>query len=138
MRKIRIICLLASLSLLTGCAKEDVPAIQFYQESYTVSAQGGEVIIPVNHTGIDNATISFRNPEHNFEYDNSTGDMTPIEGWCKITKIINDYEVTRALAQWDSGVVLSIEPNDEGFERTATLTIYSFNISKSVLIKQGF
>ena len=138
MRKIQIICLLASLSLLTGCAIEDVPAIQFYQESYTVSAQGGEIIIPVNHTGINDATISFRDPEHNFEYDNTNGDLTPIEGWCKITKIINHYDATRDLAQWDSGVTLWIEPNEEGRERIATLTIYSFNISKSVLIKQGF
>ncbi|MBQ7855672.1 MAG: BACON domain-containing protein [Alistipes sp.] len=138
MKKFRIVCLLASLSLITGCAIEDAPAIQFYQESYTVSQKGGEVIIPVNHTGINDATISFRNPEHNFEYDNETGDMTPIEGWCKITKIIDHYDMTRDLAQWDSGVVLHFEPNDEGVERTATLTIYSFNIHKSIVIKQAF
>lgn len=138
MKKFLVLAIALSAAVLTGCTSWDRPEISFYQESYTVSAQGGEVIIPVNHTGISDATISFRLQEDNFEDDQSTGDLTPIEGWCKITKIINRYEPTRDLAMWDSGILLSIEPNNKGAERTATLTVYSFNISESILIKQGF
>ena len=43
---------------MVGCAIKDTPTISFYEESYTVSSKGGELIIPVSSTGIDAVIIS--------------------------------------------------------------------------------
>ena len=93
---------------MVGCAIEDTPAISFYEESYTVSKEGGELIIPVNSTGIDAVTISYRSSMDAWEVDPETGDRTP-SGWIKVVKLIEHYEQTRDLAQWDSGIYLNKE-----------------------------
>ena len=122
---------------MVGCAIEDTPAISFYEESYTVSSEGGELIIPVNSTGIDAVTISYRSSMDAWEVDPETGDRTP-SGWIKVVKLIEHYEQTRDLAQWDSGIYLQIEPNEEGAERIGYVTVSSFMLEKKVTIKQGF
>ena len=122
---------------MVGCAIEDTPAISFYEESYTVSKEGGELIIPVNSTGIDAVTISYRSSMDAWEVDPETGDRTP-SGWIKVVKLIEHYEQTRDLAQWDSGIYLQIEPNEEGAERIGYVTVSSFMLEKKVTIKQGF
>ena len=122
---------------MVGCAIEDTPAISFYEESYTVSKEGGELIIPVNSTGIDAVTISYRSSMDAWEVDPETGDRTP-SGWIKVVKLIEHYEQTRDLAQWDSGIYLQIEPNEEGAERIGYVTVSSFMAEQKVTIKQGF
>ena len=122
---------------MVGCAIEDTPAISFYEESYTVSSEGGELIIPVNSTGIDAVTISYRSSMDAWEIDPETGDRTP-SGWIKLVKVIEHYEQTRDLAQWDSGIYLQIDPNEEGAERIGYVTVSSFMLEKKVTIKQGF
>jgi hypothetical protein len=121
---------------MVGCAIEDTPAISFYEESYTVSSKGGELIIPVSSTGIDAVTISYQSSMDAWEVDPETGDRTP-SGWIKVVKLIENYD-TRALAQWDSGIYLQIEPNEGGVERIGYVTVRSFMIEKKVAIKQGF
>ena len=54
-----------------------------------------------------------------------------------MVKLIEDYD-TRALAQWTSGIVLQIEPNDRGAERIGYVTVRSFMAEEKVAIKQGF
>ena len=122
---------------MVGCAIEDTPAISFYEESYTVSKEGGELIIPVNSTGVDEVSISYQSSMDAWEVDPETGDRTP-SGWIKVVKLIEHYEQTRDLAQWDSGIYLQIEPNEEGAERIGYVTVSSFMLEKKVAIKQGF
>ena len=121
---------------MVGCAIEDTPVVSFYEESYTVSSKGGELIIPVNSTGVDAVTISYRSSMDAWEVDPETGDRTP-SGWIKVVKLIEHYD-TRDLAQWDSGIVLQIDPNEEGAERIGYVTVSSFMAEKKVTIKQGF
>ena len=131
-----LVMAVAALAMV-GCAIEDTPAISFYEESYTVSSKGGELIIPVNSTGIDAVTISYRSSMDAWEIDPETGDRTP-SGWIKLVKVIEHYEQTRELAQWDSGIYLQIEPNEEGAERIGYVTVCSFMAEEKVTIKQGF
>lgn len=131
-----LILAVAALAMV-GCAIKDTPAISFYEESYTVSSEGGELIIPVSSTGIDAVTISYQSSMDAWEVDPETGDRTP-SGWIKVVKLIEHYEQTRDLAQWDSGIYLQIEPNEGGVERIGYVTVRSFMIEKKVAIKQGF
>lgn len=131
-----LILAVAALAMV-GCAIKDTPTIEFYEESYTVSSEGGELIIPVSSTGIDAVTISYQSSMDAWEVDPETGDRTP-SGWIKVVKLIEHYEQTRELAQWDSGIYLQIEPNEGGAERIGYVTVRSFMIEKKVAIKQGF
>ena len=120
-----------------GCAIEDTPVVSFYEESYTVSSNGGELIIPVTSTGVDEVIITYRSGTDAWEVDPETGDRTP-SGWIKLVKVIERHESTRSLAQWTSGICLEIEPNDTGVEREAYVTVESFQAKAKVTIKQGF
>ena len=130
-----LILAVAALAMV-GCAIEDIPSVSFNEESYTVSSNGGELIIPVNSTGVDEVSISYQSGMDAWEVDPETGDRTPA-GWIKVVKLIEHYD-TRALAQWTSGIVLQIEPNERGVERIGYVTVRSFMAEKTVTIKQGF
>ena len=119
-----------------GCQIQDVPSVSFYEESYTVSSKGGELIIPVNSTGVDEVFITYKSSVDAWEVDPETGDRTP-GGWIKVVKLIEHYD-TRALAQWTSGICLQIEPNDRNAERICYVTVRSFMAEEKVAIKQGF
>ena len=121
---------------MVGCVIEDIPAVSFSQEEYTVSSKGGELIIPVNSTGVDDVQITYQSGLDAWEIDPETGDKTP-SGWIKVVKVIEHYD-TRDLAQWDSGIVLQIEPNERGVERIGYVTVSSFMAEAKVTIKQGF
>ena len=122
---------------MVGCHKiQDIPEVSFYEESYTVSSQGGELVIPVNSTGVDDVQITYQSGMDAWEIDPETGDRTP-GGWIKLVKVIEHYD-TRDLAQWDSGIVLQIEPNEGGVERIGYVTVRSFMAEEKVTIKQGF
>ena len=121
---------------MVGCAIEDTPVVSFSQESYTVSSEGGELIIPVSSTGVDGVEITYQSSMDACEIDPETGDRTPA-GWVKVVKVIEHYD-TRALAQWDSGIVLQVDPNKSGVERVAYVTVCSFMAEEKITIKQGF
>ena len=122
---------------MVGCMIKDTPVVSFYEESYTVSSQGGELIIPVSSTGVDGVEITYQSSMDAWEIDPETGDRTP-SGWIKLVKVIEHYEQTRDLAQWDSGIYLQIEPNEGGVERIGYVTVRSFMAEQKVTIKQGF
>ena len=122
---------------LTCCAIDDKPEISLEGDNlFTVSHEGGELIIPVTSTGVDQVTISYPNGD-DWTFDSETGDMVPVDGWVKIVKVIQHYD-TRDLAVWRSGVQLQIAPNESNSERTAKITIYSFSKSVTATIRQGF
>ena len=116
---------------------EDKPFVEFFEESMTVGAEGGEVIIPVTSTGVDNVEVIFDYSDR-WEIDEENGDLTPQEGWIKVVKVINEYEVpTRALAKWDSGICIVVEPNATGYERKAKISVQSFMLHDTIEIVQG-
>ena len=116
---------------------EDKPFVEFFEESMAVEAEGGEVIIPVRSTGVDNVEIIFDYSDR-WEVDEENGDLTPQEGWIKVVKVINEYEVpTRALAKWDSGISIVVEPNTTGYERKAKISVQSFMLHDTIEIVQS-
>ena len=54
----------------------DTPSCEFLQESMTVAAEGGEMVIPVESTGVDNVYISYRYGDM-WDVDTDNGDLTP-------------------------------------------------------------
>ena len=143
MKKLFFIAVLASLTFVVGCEHEiipnkiyDKPSVDFYEESMTVSAEGGDLIIPVNSTGVDNVTITL--PTGDSWVIDENGDMTPADSWIKLVKVINEYDdPTRALAKWDSGISLQVEPNTTGYERTATIVVHSFQAIDTIVLTQS-
>ena len=143
MKKLFFIAVVASLTFVVGCEREiipgkiyDTPSVKFYEESMTLSAEGGDVIIPVLSTGVDNVIIQLSSGDRWVIEEN--GDKTPKDSWIKFVKVIDQYDVpTRALAKWDSGISLYVEPNTTGYERSATITVSSFMVSSSIKITQS-
>jgi hypothetical protein len=143
MKKLFFIAVVASLTFVVGCEQEiipgkiyDKPSVEFYEESMSLSAEGGDVIIPVTSTGVDDVTITLPTGDSWIIDDN--GDMTPVDSWIKLVKVINEYDdPTRALAKWDSGISLYVEPNTTGSERSATITVRSFMACSSIKITQS-
>ena len=114
----------------------DKPEVDFLEESIIVAAEGGEQIVPLNSTGVDNAYI-VNYGQDGWETDEE-GNMTPKEDWVEIVEIINHYEPqTRELAQWQSGIVIRVKPNDTGAERNATLYARSFTVTDQITITQA-
>lgn len=127
-----------TLSLLAlsfiGCNKSKNPTVSFHESSYLIPAAGGELIIPVKNSGIDDIIILY--PDGSNWKIESNGDMTPIGGWIKIDKVINKYS-TRALVSWTSGISITVEPNTTPKERKATITVTSYDASDEVRITQS-
>ena len=132
----KLLILAVAAIAMVGCAIKDTPVVSFNEESYSVSSKGGELIIPVNSTGVDDVQITYQSGMDAWEVNPETGDRTPA-GWIKLVKVIERYD-TRALAQWTSGIVLQIEPNESGVERIGYVTVRSFMAEDKVTIKQGF
>lgn len=124
--------ILFSLSL-TSCVK-DIPSVSFPQSSYMIPAAGGELIIPVRSTGVDDVKIDYSD-NANWEIADN-GDMIPSQGWIEVVKVINDYQSTRELAEWTSGVVINVKPNTNKYERRAVITVESFTASDAITITQ--
>lgn len=112
----------------------DKPAIAFEEDQMIVDAEGGEFYIMVNSTGIDHVSLS---DDSNWVEDDN-GDLVPIDEWIEVVKVINEYEAdgTRALAKWDSAIVIKVTPNDTGYNRNATLSATSFTKSDRIIIRQ--
>jgi hypothetical protein len=133
------------MALLSACSEKkddsdiiwDTPYVEFYEESIIVEPEGGEMVIPVLSTGVDNVHIEFQSGD-SWEIDPENGDKTPMEGWIKIVKVIEDYDYsTRALPKWDSGISIVVEPNPSGgYERKAWITVQSFSMNDTIEIIQ--
>ena len=132
----KLLILAVAAIAMVGCQIKDIPSVSFNEESYSVSSEGGELIIPVNSTGVDDVQITYKSGMDAWEVNPETGDRTPA-GWIKLVKVIERYD-TRDLAQWTSGIYLQIEPNESGVERIGYVTVRSFMAEDKVTIKQGF
>ncbi len=119
MKRLFALLLLLSTAMLTGC---DIPDVDFYERSYEVSAAGGEMIIPVNSTGLDEVGIKY--------YGSNNKD------WCEVVEIIDHFDMTRALAEWDSGIKIKFEPNNSGKRRVVRIVATSFGAEDRVVIRQ--
>ena len=119
MKRLLAFLLLLSTTTFTGC---DIPDVDFYERSYEVSAAGGEMIIPVHSTGIDGVRMSYVGSNN--------------KDWCQIVEVIDNYEMTRALATWDSGIKISFTPNNSGKRRTVRIIANSFGTEDRVIIRQ--
>jgi len=128
--------LLASVVLVTSCSKvTDTPSVEFRDTKIVVSAKGGELVVPVVTTGVDEVNIIYEYSDR-WERDED-GNLIPMEGWIELVKVIDNYaEPTRELIEWRSGILLDIEPNT-GTERRATLEVCSYGASKRVEIVQS-
>lgn len=134
----KLLVLAVAVIAMVGCQIKDIPSVSFSEENYSVSSKGGELIIPVSSTGVDDVIITYQHSDDAWEYDQETGDKTPTGGWIKLVKVIKNYETTRDLAQWQSGIYLQIEPNTSDCERVGYVTVSSFTAEARVTIKQGF
>ena len=72
--------------------------------------------------------------------DNDVAEDLVQEILIKVVKVIDEYEAeadgTRALAKWDSAIVIKVTPNDTGYGRNATLSAKSFTKSDRIIIRQ--
>ena len=118
----------------TGCAIKDTPSVAFSNEEFPVAQAGGDFIIPVSSTGVSNVVVHYGNDNGWTMEEN--GDRIPNE-WCKVVRIVEHYE-TRALASWQSGVEIHVEPNESGSERTAQIEVKSFGASDFITVRQGW
>ena len=120
----------------TNCKITDNPSIEAEQHSYSVSADGGLLTIPVNSTGIDDVDIDYREDYYEWTTDQTTGNLIPATGWVTIKEVIRDYPMTRELPSFREGIVVECAPNNSGVERQATITIRSFSVTDKVKITQ--
>lgn len=135
------VALFAATFAATSCEKViddgriwDRAYIAFYEDQMTVPAEGGEFYVPINSTGIDSASVG---ADGGWVQDEN-GDLLPIDEWIEIVKVVNEYdaEATRALAKWDSAIVIRVKPNDSGYSRSATLSACSFMLTDNIIIRQ--
>lgn len=142
MRRLFFVCAVVAAIAATSCEKiiggdyiKDEPKIAFEEDQMIVSAEGGEVIIPINSTGIDDVFIA---SDSNWIRDEN-GDLIPIDEWIEIVKVIDEYDAeegTRALPMYKSAIVVKVLPNDTGYGRSATLSARSFTVSDRIIIRQ--
>ena len=133
--KIHTIVILGLTTIFMSCAKQDIPAISVTQEEYLVDSSGGKITIPVTSTGIDDVTIKLGYSDR-WNTDPDNGDRTPATPWISVSRVIEDYPQTRALASWTSGVVLNIEQNMTMYKREAIVQISSFSKTANVKVVQ--
>lgn len=143
MRRVSFIIAAVAMFAAVGCEEViveqdmDKSYIAFYEDQMTVPAEGGEFYVPVNSTGINNVSIA---DSSNWVIDEN-GDLQPIDEWIEVVKVINEYdreaEATRALAKWDSAIVIKVQPNNTGYVRSASLSASSFSLGDNIIIRQN-
>ena len=101
----------------------DRPEINFDQEQMSVAAEGGDYIIKVVSTGIDNVYFDYDNLEYNED-----GNLTPGEQWITLNEVIYHYDenATRELPSYISGIDITVAPNTTGKSRKARIFAKSF------------
>ncbi|MBQ8492793.1 MAG: BACON domain-containing protein [Alistipes sp.] len=136
MNRLNHIFALIVIALMASCSKAtDVPSVEFRDTKVIISAKGGEITVPVVSTGVDDVNIIY---SYGDRWDrDEEGNLIPAEGWITLVKVIDEYtEPTRDLIGWRSGIVLDIAPNTSGYERSATLEVRSYGVTKSLDIVQ--
>ena len=102
---------------------EDKPSISFDEDQVEVAAVGGDYIIKVVSTGVDDVYINYDNLEYAED-----GNLYPSEEWITLNKVIYDYNenATRDLPLYISGIDITVAPNTTGKSRKARIYATSF------------
>jgi hypothetical protein len=135
MKKLLFIAIAAVASIaFTSCGPEDCPEIRFDLQQLNVDADGGDYIIKVTSTGIDDVNIYF----YNLEYDED-GNLQPGEQWITLNEVIYDYDenATRDLPLFISGIDITVLPNTTGVTRKARIYAESYNKTDTIEIIQS-
>lgn len=135
MKRLFILVAVAAMSAACESRLMDVPEVNIDLESITAPTEGGVMTIEVNSTGIDDVVVLYDKRDR-WTTDTQTGDLYPVNGWITINKVIDRYDTTRALAVWNSGVEISVAPNETGYERIARIKVISFMAEDIVEIRQ--
>jgi hypothetical protein len=112
----------------------DKPEINFDQEQMSVAAEGGDYIIKVVSTGVDDVYFAFDNLEYS-----ENGNLTPGEEWITLNEVIYDYDenATRDLPLYISGIDITVAPNTTGKSRKARIFANSFTKTDYIDIVQA-
>ena len=113
---------------------EDKPEISFDKDQVEVAAEGGDYIIKVVSTGVDDVYINYDNLEYGED-----GNLYPSEEWITLNMVIYDYNenATRALAKYTSGIDITVAPNTTGKTRKARIYARSFTKNDYIDIVQA-
>jgi hypothetical protein len=137
MKAIKYFLMMAVASVaLVSCEPilQDCPEIRFDLQQLEVAAEGGDLIIKVTSTGIDDVLIDLDNLEQDED-----GNLTPGEEWITLNKVIYHYDenATRELPLYISGIDITVAPNTTGKTRTARIYATSYNKTETIEIVQA-
>lgn len=112
----------------------DVPEINFDLEKMDVDKEGGDYIIKITSTGVDDVYIDFNNLQYGED-----GDLYPTEEWITLNKVIYHYDenATRDLPLYISGIDITVAPNTTGKTRKARIFANSFTKTDTIEIIQA-
>lgn len=112
----------------------DKPEINFDQEQMSVAAEGGDYIIKVVSTGVDDVYFDFDNLEYS-----ENGNLKPGEEWITLNEVIYHYDenATRDLPLYISGIDITVAPNTTGKSRKARIFANSFTKTDYIDIVQA-
>ena len=124
----------ASVAFVSCEPNQDCPEIRFDLQQLEVAAEGGDLIIKVTSTGIDDVLIDL----DNFERDEN-GNLKPGEEWITLNEVIYNYDenATRDLPLYISGIDITVTPNTTGKTRTARIYATSYNKTETIEIVQA-
>ena len=113
---------------------QDCPEIRFDLKQLEVAAEGGDLIIKVTSTGIDDVLIDL----DNFQRDEN-GNLKPGEEWITLNEVIYNYDenATRDLPLYISGIDITVAPNTTGKTRKARIYATSYNKTETIEIVQA-
>ena len=124
----------ASVAFASCEPNQDCPEIRFDLQQLEVAAEGGDLIIKVTSTGIDDVLIDL----DNFERDEN-GNLKPGEEWITLNEVIYNYDenATRDLPLYISGIDITVAPNTTGKSRKARIYATSYNKTETIEIVQA-
>ena len=98
----------ASVAFASCEPNQDCPEVRFDLQQLEVTAEGGDLIIKVTSTGIDDVLIDL----DNFQRDEN-GNLKPGEEWITLNEVIYNYDenATRDLPLYISGIDITVAPN---------------------------
>ncbi len=125
---------MASVALVSCEPNQDCPEIRFDLQQLEVAAEGGDLIIKVTSTGIDDVLIDLDNLEQDED-----GNLTPGEQWITLNEVIYRYDenATRDLPSYISGIDITVAPNTTGKSRKARIFANSFTKTDYIDIVQA-
>ena len=124
----------ASVAFASCEPNQDCPEVRFDLQQLEVAAEGGDLIIKVTSTGIDDVLIDL----DNFQRDEN-GNLKPGEEWITLNEVIYNYDenATRDLPLYISGIDITVTPNTTGKTRTARIYATSYNKTETIEIVQA-